>query len=151
MFYTIQGNDILIANNKEALSKYYSDVLPLPVDYEAGKYIVKYNELVLNPDFEEEKAQQEKERIAKLSLTKREVFLGLYQAKGVTPEQIKTQITDPMALIEFEYANDYYRFNPLIDVVGNKLGITSEQLDKFFDTKDYTYLLPIQEDVEINE
>ena len=147
MFYTIQNNGLLTAENKQALTRFYDNVLPLPEDYEEGKYIVQDGELVLNPDFEEQKAQQEKERIAKLSLTKREVFLGLFQAKGVTPEQIKAQITDPMALIEFEYANDYYRFNPLIDVVGNKLGITSEQLDKFFDTKDYTYLLPIQEDV----
>ena len=99
-------------------------------------------EYVLNNEaYKEKQAQKERERIAKLSLTKREVFLGLYQAKGVTPDQIKAQITDPMALIEFEYANDYYRFNPLIDVVGASLGITSEQLDKFFETNDYTVLL----------
>lgn len=94
---------------------------------------------------QEELELQERERIAKLSLTKREVFLGLYQAKGVTPDMIKAQITDPMALIEFEYANDYYRFNPLIDIVGATLGITPEQLDKFFETKDYTVLLPVEE------
>lgn len=85
--------------------------------------------------------QEQKERIARLSLTKREVFLGLYQAKGVTPDQIKAQITDPAALIEFEYANDYYRGNPLIDIVGAALGITPAQLDKFFETNDYTYLI----------
>ena len=89
----------------------------------------------------EEIEQREKERIAKLSLTKREVFLGLYQAKGVTPDMIKAQITDPAALIEFEYANDYFRGNPLIDIVGATLGITPEQLDCFFETKDYTCLL----------
>lgn len=89
---------------------------------------------------EEEINQQKREQISKLSLTKREVFLGLYQAKGVTPDMIKAQITDPQALIEFEYANDYYRGNPLIDAVGATLGITPEQLDKFFETKDYIYL-----------
>lgn len=89
---------------------------------------------------EEEFAQQERERIAQLKLTKREVFLGLFQAKGVTPDMIKAQIQDPQALIEFEYANDYYRGNPLIDTVGATLGITPEQLDKFFETKDYIYL-----------
>jgi hypothetical protein len=97
---------------------------------------------------EEEIALQERERIAKLSLTKREVFLGLYQAKGVTPDMIKAQITDPMALIEFEYANDYFRGNPLIDAVGAVLGITPQQLDCFFQTKDYTCLLPVEEAVE---
>ena len=55
---------------------------------------------------------------------------------------IKAQITDPQALIEFEYANDYYRGNPLIDIVGATLGITPEQLDKFFEFNDYTYLIP---------
>jgi hypothetical protein len=97
---------------------------------------------------EEEIELQEKQRIAQLKLTKREVFLGLYQAKGVTPDMIKAQITDPQALIEFEYANDYYRGNPLIDIVGATLGITPEQLDKFFEFNDYTYLLPIE---EVNE
>lgn len=96
---------------------------------------------------DEQKELEEKERIAKLSLTKREVFLGLYQAKGITPDMIQAQITDPMALIEFEYANDYYRGNPLIDAVGMLLGITPEQLDKFFETKDYTTLLSIEEEV----
>lgn len=94
--------------------------------------------------WEAEQELKEKERIAKLKLTKREVFLGLYQAKGVTPDMIKAQITDPAALIEFEYANDYYRGNPLIDIVGAQLGITPEQLDKFFKTNDYTYLVNIE-------
>lgn len=85
---------------------------------------------------DEQKELEEKERIAKLSLTKREVFLGLYEARGVTPEQIKAQITDPAALIEFEYANDYFRGNPLIDSVGALLGITPTQLNCFFETKD---------------
>lgn len=107
------------------------------------EYVLDGEEYVLNDEaYQEKKTQEEKERIAKLSLTKREVFLGLYQAKGVTPEMIKAQITDPAALIEFEYANDYFRGNPLIDIVGATLGITSEQLDKFFETNDYTVLLP---------
>ena len=89
---------------------------------------------------EEEKQKQERERLDNLSMTKREMFLGLYQAKQITPDMLKAQITDPQALIEFEYANDYYRGNPLIDVIGGQLGFTTEQLDKFFETKDYHYL-----------
>ena len=111
-------------------------------------YIVQDGELTENPNYEAEQSQKERERIGNLKLTKREVFLGLYQAKGVTPDQIKAQITDQMALIEFEYANDYYRGNPLIDIVGAKLGITPEQLNKFFEFNDYTYLLPPVIEVE---
>ena len=116
------------------------------------EYVLDGEEYVLKDEaWEEKQRQKERERIAKLSLTKREVFLGLYQAKGVTPDMIKAQITDPMALIEFEYANDYFRGNPLIDAVGGVLGITPEQLDKFFETNDYTVLLPPVEEEELVE
>ena len=91
---------------------------------------------------DEEIAEKERERINILSMTKREMFLGLYQAKGITPDMLKAQITNPAAVIEFEYANDYYRGNPLIDVIGGQLGFTTEQLDRFFETKDYRELLP---------
>lgn len=84
---------------------------------------------------EEEKAQREREYINQLSLTKREVFLALYRDKGITPEQIKAQIQNPEALIEFEYANDYFRGNPLIDLIGQTLGYTSEDLDYLFINK----------------
>ena len=100
---------------------------------------------------EEEKQEQEREHINLLSMTKREMFLGLYQAKGITPDMLKAQITDPQALIEFEYANDYYRGNPLIDVIGGQLGFTTEQLDKFFETKDYHELLPVEDNTIIEE
>ena len=84
-------------------------------------------------------------------MTKREMFLGLYQAKGITPDMLKAQITDPQALIEFEYANDYFRGNPLIDIIGGQLGFTSEQLDRFFMNKDYHELLPVEDNTIIEE
>ena len=80
----------------------------------------------------EEKAEMEREGIQQLSLTKREVFLALYNDKGITPDQLKAQITSPEALIEFEYATDYYRGNPLINQIGLMLGYTSEDLDYLF-------------------
>ena len=85
---------------------------------------------------DEEIKQKERERINLLSLTKREVFLALYKAKGITPDQIKSQITEPEALIEFEYANEYFRGNPLIDLIGAKLGYTSDDLDYLFINKE---------------
>ena len=100
---------------------------------------------------EEEIQEQERKHINLLSMTKREMFLGLYQAKQITPDMLKAQITDPKALIEFEYANDYFRGNPLIDAIGSQLGFTSEQLDKFFMDKNYEHLLPVvQENIEVN-
>lgn len=88
-------------------------------------------------EYEAEKARQEAERIAMLSLTKREVFLAIYQDKGITPEQIRAQITDQGALIEFDYAEKYYRGNPLIDLLGASLGYTKEQLNYLFEYKTF--------------
>ncbi len=130
----------------------YYEAVNYPTYYalEANE-IMEGGEPVINPNYEAEQEQKERERIARLKLTKREVFLGLYQAKGVTPDMIKAQITDPQALIEFEYANDYYRGNPLIDIVGGALGIEPAQLDCFFETNDYTCLLPTVSEMEIIE
>lgn len=112
-------------------------------NHQKGYLIKEESDGLIAYDYtDEEKAQFERERIAKLSLTKREVFLALYRAKGITPEQIKAQITDPIALIEFEYATEYFRGNPLIDVIGAQLGYTSEDLDRLFLTKS---LEPINE------
>jgi hypothetical protein len=110
---------------------------------EANEILVD-GEVKIDPNYEEKQAQKEAERIGKLSLTKREVFLGLYHAKGITPEMIRNQIKDQSALIEFDYANDYYRGNPLINEVGIMLGITPEQLDKFFEDGNYEHLLEVQ-------
>ena len=38
-YYTIQNNGLLIAENKQALERFYDNVLSLPDDYEQGKYI----------------------------------------------------------------------------------------------------------------
>ena len=100
------------------------------------EYVLDGDEYVLkNEEWEERQAQKEKERIAKLSLTKREVFLALYKAKGLTPEMIRSQITDTEALIEFDYATEYFRFNPLIDKIGLMLGYSSDDIDYLFEHK----------------
>lgn len=60
-YYTIQNGQILTAENEQALTRFYDNVYPLPADYEVGKYIVVDNELVLNPNWEEEKAEEREE------------------------------------------------------------------------------------------
>ena len=103
---------------------------------------------------QEELDYKERERVAMLSLTRGDVFRGLLQAKQVTRAQIRAMIENnetltilqkEMALIDFDEALNFYRGNDLINVLGNALGITSEQLDKFFETNDYKVLLPVDE------
>lgn len=112
---------------------------------------------------EEEEQEQERERIAHLHLTRGDVFRGLLQARGVTrsqlrqiienlPEENQEQaITKEMALIDFDEALEFYRGNSLIDTVGLLLGITEEQMTKFFETNDYRELLPTVDPDTIEE
>ena len=97
---------------------------------------------------EEELAQAEKERIAKLFLTGADVERGIYKAKGMDFDDILAFVTanppeglDIKALkIELK-ANNFYRGNPYVSAIGQLLGFTEEQLDKFFETNDYTTLI----------
>ena len=114
------------------------------------KYIFKDGQIVLDDDFEEKQKQKEKERIARLSLTRGDVFRALLQAHQVTRDQIRkliennenlSEIKKEMALIDFDEALNFYRGNELIDILGGTLGISSEQLDCFFEDGDFKHLL----------
>jgi hypothetical protein len=111
-------------------------------------YIWDGLQVVINPNYEQEQELKERERIARLNLTGADVERGIYKAKGMDFEDILDMVKtlqpeglDIKALkIELK-ANNFYRGNPYVDAVGALLGFTSEQLDKFFETNDYTNLL----------
>lgn len=134
-------------------------------DAERIEFIVQYNHnqgcIIEETDAElhalcytdEELEQQERERIAKLYLTGADVERGIYQAKGMDFDDIVEMVTqlqpeglDIKALkIELK-ANNFYRGNPYVEAIGTLLGFTEEQLDKFFEFNDYTYLLQEKEE-----
>lgn len=107
---------------------------------------------------EQEIAYQEAERIAKLNMTGADVERGIYKAKGMDFDDILAYVTqlqpeglDIKALkIELK-ANNFYRGNPYVDAIGTLLGFTKEQLDKFFETRDYTHLLPVEEENQVED
>lgn len=94
---------------------------------------------------DEEKAKEERERIALLNMTGADVERAIYKVKGIDFDDILAMVKDNPTIeekalkIEFK-ANNFFRGNPYIEQVGSLLGFTSEMLDKFFDTKDYRYL-----------
>ena len=125
------------------------------------EYVLEDDQYVIKDEaWEERERQRQHERIAKLHLTRGDVFRGLLQARGVTrsqlrqiienlPEENQEQtVTKEMALIDFDEALEFYRGNALIETVGEILGITSEMMDKFFETNDYHELIPVVEEIE---
>lgn len=97
---------------------------------------------------EEEKQEQERERLNNLSMTRGDVFEALILARGLTKPQIRAMIeqaeldtvTKALYLNRFDEALEFYRGYPIFDMLGQALGVTGAMLDKFFDTKDYHYL-----------
>lgn len=106
------------------------------------------NELLALSKTDEEKQEQEQERIAMLSLTAADVERGIYKATGKDFDDVVAMVTElqPVGLdikalkIELK-ANNFYRGNPYVDSIGTLLGFTKEQLDMFFETNDYTKLI----------
>ena len=108
-------------------------------DLETGEIVGTHTEtrvyytLALNPDFEDEEAQKEQERVGKLTCTKR-VFALMLQEMGVDYlTQLKPLIeSNPQAQLEWELCVELERKNPLLDIMASQLGVTSEQLDGLF-------------------
>ena len=105
---------------------------------------------------EKEKQEQEREYLNKLSMTRGDMFEAIILAFGKTKADIRlmienveglTDIERALYLNRFDEALDFYRGYPAIDLIGKMLGVSSEQLDKFFKTKDYHELLPVEDNV----
>ncbi len=97
------------------------------------EYVLDGEEYVLKDGaWEEKQKQAEKERINKLTCTKR-VFALMLQELGISYTMLKELIaTNEQAQLEWDLCVELERKNPLLDVMALQLGITSEQLDGLF-------------------
>ena len=120
--------------------KFYTEEMLNPSFYELDKqeytedeYVLDGDEYVLKDEaWEEKQKQAEKERIAKLTCTKR-VFALMLQELGITYTMLKQLIaTNEQAQLEWDLCVELERKNPLLDIMALQLGITSEQLDGLF-------------------
>ena len=80
----------------------------------------------------EEIAERERQRILGLKCTKR-IFALILQDMGVTYTQLKELIaTSPQAQLEWDLCVELERSNPLLNIMAEHLGFTSEQVDNIF-------------------
>lgn len=105
---------------------------------------------------DEQKEQEEAERVAKLNMTRGDFFEGLILAQGKDEDDVLALI-DVLDLTDIEKkvfksrvknALDFYRGYPLIDKMCEYLGLSTEQMTQFFETKDYKYLLPMETETD---
>ena len=117
------------------------------------KYIYLNEEIVEDPEYQQKVNAQEQQRIGQLCLTRGDVFRGFLQAKGITRAQIRAEIDKmpeeteaqrvqkELAYIDFDEALNFYRGVLLVDTLAQALGITSEQMTRFFESGDWHELI----------
>lgn len=147
-------------NNGRMIEEVESAVFAL----EANEMMGEDGEPVINPNYAEEEAQKERERISMLTLTAADVERAIYKSKGMDFDDVIAAVeaannnpspqpsplngegdnattSDAPAGIDIKAlkielkANNFYRGNPYIEKVGALLGFTSEELDYLFENK----------------
>jgi hypothetical protein len=132
--------------------------------YNLDEIVETQDEYVLDGDcyvlkdeaWEEKQKAKEAERIAQLNMTRGDFIEGLILALGKDENDVIALIeTLPITDVEKKvYINrvknalDFYRGYPVIDVLCGYLGLTTEQMTQFFETKDWKCLIPVVEEPE---
>jgi len=140
--------DVAKSEFKTYITTEFEDYTPLN-----NKYVYKDGAIILNPDYEKEQLEKERERLDSLFLTTADVERAIYRAKGMDFEDLINLVKDnpeiDLKALKIELkANNFYRGNPYINQIGLILGFTETQLDEFFETNDYKELLPVEEPKE---
>ena len=105
------------------------------------------NEVVKKSDeeIEKEKMIKERNRLDFLSLTAADVERAIYKVKGLDFEDLVELVKKDSSIdikelkIELR-ANNFYRGNPYVNKIGEFLGFSQNQLDKFFESGDFNVL-----------
>lgn len=136
-------------SHKETVIETVAELLIAPEGYYIC-YEENYTDGTLNPDF----IDPERARLDALSLTRGDVFAGLIQARmmdesalsemiELMPEETQEQkIAKMLSRNALSNALHFHRGHPLVNTIGGQLDISEENLDNFFLTNDYHYLLP---------
>lgn len=96
-------------------------------------YVISDGKLIRNPNYDEQKAEREAERVSHLKCTKR-VFVLMLEQMGLDYfEQIDPLIkANRQAELEWTLCVELERANPLLDVMGAQLGVAPSQIDNLF-------------------
>lgn len=115
------------------------------------RYIWDGSDVVLNPNYDEEQAIKERQRLDALTLTPADVERALYKEKQMDFEDLKALIAQQLPMVDIKglaiefRAKDFYRGAVanglrLFDVVGQLLGYTPADMDVFFETKELPHI-----------
>ena len=112
-------------------------------EYGTNYYMYSDGDIVLNPNYEQEQADEMRQILDKYTLTPADVERALYKAKGMDFDDLKALIVQALPTVDIKAlsiefrAKDFYRGAEangmrLFDVVGQLLGYTSDDMDYLF-------------------
>ncbi len=107
----------------------------------------KTKKVVLNPNYEQEQAEKQRQLLDSMTLTPADVERALYRAKGIDFDDLKALIVQQMPTLDIKAlsiefrAKDFFRGAEangmrLFDVVGALLGYTPDDMDYLFQHKE---------------
>lgn len=107
------------------------------------RYVWDGTDIILNPNYEQEKEQEQRQELDALTLTPADVERALYSAKGMDFDDLKALIAQQLPQVDIKAlsiefrAKDFYRGATaggmrLFDVVGALLGYTTADMDYLF-------------------
>ena len=135
MFYVEQDGQIVLFNEDRQILENTLEFTPQYAGLEikvTDRPIIDF-EWADTPEWQEEQAQKEAERISHLKCTKR-VFVLMLEQMGLDYfEQILPLIkANRQAELEWELCVELERANPLLDLMGAQLGVSPTQIDNLF-------------------
>ena len=134
MWYRAEKDSIIdYSNYKFSDECMYTDIVTKSeLDRDIDLIIVEDYNIKLNPNYLEIRKEKEKERVSNLRCTKRVLALILKEL-GVSYANLQALIaTNEDAQLEWDLCVELERSNPLLDILGAQLGISSTTIDKIF-------------------
>ena len=141
MFANVRNNEIIDFNCKyldedivriETTDDMYNAYLE-----DKNKVMYSEEEIILNPNYEEEQAQKERERLDELSMTALD-FIKVLQSFGLTLEQINAYLESNLAVkMQLTYCQNVYCgvVKALMPVTVGDITITADMIETAFKVK----------------
>lgn len=105
--------------------------------YGANYYIYSNGEIILNPNYEQEQAQKEAERIGELTMTALD-FITFLRQSGLTLEQIRAYLDSNIELdTQLKYCQNVYCkvARAVMPITVGEITITAEMVENAFKIK----------------
>lgn len=107
------------------------------------RYVWNGNEIISNPNYKQDKQVEEQERINSLKMTKADFWIALLD-KDITKNMVKEKINlipdeklKAKTLIRIDDADNFWRGDPSMNVIGQMFKVTPQELNYLFENGEF--------------